>query len=298
MGLWWGSFDRKLVLQRFAQRPAAAVEGQPPGGRRSGRHAARRMPPAMAGRSSACAVGSVIGCIMAAFSRLPVPRMIRKLLRRVFRARPAHSARKPEIIPACQPRHPPRPVSQRRRARLRNPAEGRATRPIVVGGAVRDLIAGIEPKDFDVATNATPEQVRGLFRRSRIIGRRFQIVHVMMGPETLEVTTFRGRPRRRHAEGRTRPRAARQRLRQPGGRCGAARLHHQRAVLRSDHRSRDRLPPRRRRPPAENPAHDRRAARPLPRRPGAHAARRAPRRQARPEHRPGRCRRRSAKWPT
>jgi poly(A) polymerase len=61
----------------------------------------------------------------------------------------------------------------------------------VVGGAVRDLIAGIEPKDYDIATNATPDQVRSLFRRSRIIGRRFQIVHVMQGPETLEVSTFR-----------------------------------------------------------------------------------------------------------
>jgi poly(A) polymerase len=61
----------------------------------------------------------------------------------------------------------------------------------VVGGAVRDLIAGIEPKDYDIATNATPDQVRGLFRRARIIGRRFQIVHVMQGGETLEVSTFR-----------------------------------------------------------------------------------------------------------
>lgn len=62
----------------------------------------------------------------------------------------------------------------------------------VVGGAVRDLLLGIEPKDFDVATNAVPEEVRKIFRRSRIIGRRFQIVHVMIGPETIEVTTFRG----------------------------------------------------------------------------------------------------------
>ena len=62
----------------------------------------------------------------------------------------------------------------------------------VVGGAVRDMLLGREPKDFDVATNATPEQVRRAFRRSRIIGRRFQIVHVMMGSETIEVTTFRG----------------------------------------------------------------------------------------------------------
>ena len=61
----------------------------------------------------------------------------------------------------------------------------------VVGGAVRDLLLKREPKDFDVATSATPEQVRGLFRRSRIIGRRFQIVHVMCGRETVEVSTFR-----------------------------------------------------------------------------------------------------------
>jgi poly(A) polymerase len=61
----------------------------------------------------------------------------------------------------------------------------------VVGGAVRDLLVDKTPKDFDVATNATPEEVRRLFRRSRIIGRRFQIVHVMCGRETIEVTTFR-----------------------------------------------------------------------------------------------------------
>ena len=62
----------------------------------------------------------------------------------------------------------------------------------VVGGAVRDLMLGKTPKDFDVATNATPEQVAALFRGSRIVGRRFQIVHVRMGREIIEVTTFRG----------------------------------------------------------------------------------------------------------
>ncbi len=61
----------------------------------------------------------------------------------------------------------------------------------VVGGAVRDLLLGFRPKDFDVATSATPEEVRSVFRRSRIIGRRFQIVHVLCGPETVEVSTFR-----------------------------------------------------------------------------------------------------------
>jgi poly(A) polymerase len=62
----------------------------------------------------------------------------------------------------------------------------------IVGGAVRDLILGGRPKDFDVATDATPEQVRALFRGARIVGRRFQIVHVRMGREIIEVTTFRG----------------------------------------------------------------------------------------------------------
>ena len=62
----------------------------------------------------------------------------------------------------------------------------------IVGGAVRDLILGGQPKDFDVATNAKPEEIKGLFRRSRIIGRRFQIVHVRDGREVIEVTTYRG----------------------------------------------------------------------------------------------------------
>ena len=62
----------------------------------------------------------------------------------------------------------------------------------VVGGAVRDLLLKRRPKDFDIATDATPEEVNRVFRRSRIIGRRFRLVHVMFGDETLEVSTFRG----------------------------------------------------------------------------------------------------------
>lgn len=61
----------------------------------------------------------------------------------------------------------------------------------LVGGAVRDLLIGGAPKDFDVATNATPEQVRGLFRNCRLIGRRFRLAHVVYGPEIIEVATFR-----------------------------------------------------------------------------------------------------------
>jgi len=61
----------------------------------------------------------------------------------------------------------------------------------IVGGGVRDLLLGMKPKDFDIATNATPEQIRSVFRNSRIIGRRFRIVHVHFGREIIEVSTFR-----------------------------------------------------------------------------------------------------------
>ncbi len=62
----------------------------------------------------------------------------------------------------------------------------------LVGGCIRDLLLNIPPKDFDVATNATPEQVKKVIRNSRIIGRRFKLVHVFWGRETIEVATFRG----------------------------------------------------------------------------------------------------------
>ncbi|PIV71368.1 MAG: polynucleotide adenylyltransferase PcnB, partial [Rhodocyclales bacterium CG17_big_fil_post_rev_8_21_14_2_50_68_7] len=115
--------------------------------------------------------------------------MIRKLLRRVFRrAEPVPAG--PALIPLA--RHGVRreqisPAALKVVARLQEAG----FKAYVVGGAVRDLIAGLQPKDFDLATDATPEQVRALFRRSRIIGRRFRIVHVMEGRETMEVTTFR-----------------------------------------------------------------------------------------------------------
>jgi poly(A) polymerase len=76
--------------------------------------------------------------------------------------------------------------------RVTNTLQQAGFKAFVVGGAVRDLLLGIKPKDFDVATNATPEEVKRLFRRAFIIGRRFQIVHVIFGQELIEVTTFRG----------------------------------------------------------------------------------------------------------
>jgi poly(A) polymerase len=61
----------------------------------------------------------------------------------------------------------------------------------LVGGCVRDLLIGIEPKDFDIATDASPEEVRRLFRNCRLIGRRFRLAHVRFGPQIIEVATFR-----------------------------------------------------------------------------------------------------------
>src|SRR5580700_6184278 len=61
----------------------------------------------------------------------------------------------------------------------------------LVGGCVRDLLLGIEPKDFDVATDALPEEVRKLFRNCRLIGRRFRLAHVYFGRDIIEVATFR-----------------------------------------------------------------------------------------------------------
>ena len=61
----------------------------------------------------------------------------------------------------------------------------------LVGGSVRDLLLGLRPKDFDIATNALPEEVKALFRNCRLIGRRFRLAHVYFGPEIIEVATFR-----------------------------------------------------------------------------------------------------------
>jgi poly(A) polymerase len=116
--------------------------------------------------------------------------MITKFLGRVFSGRMFKSA-KPRIIPVAE-----HGITRERigncALRTCDALQEAGSAAFVVGGAVRDLILGRAPKDFDVATNATPEEVRGIFRRSRIIGRRFRIVHVLCGRDLVEVTTFRG----------------------------------------------------------------------------------------------------------
>lgn len=70
----------------------------------------------------------------------------------------------------------------------------------LVGGGVRDLLLGRHPKDFDIATNALPDEVRALFRNCRLIGRRFRLAHIHFGREIIEVATFRGQPEDEHSE--------------------------------------------------------------------------------------------------
>src|SRR5712672_3518484 len=65
----------------------------------------------------------------------------------------------------------------------------------LVGGCVRDLLLGLKPKDFDVVTSATPQEIKRLFKNSRIIGRRFRLAHVFYGPKIIETSTFRANPR-------------------------------------------------------------------------------------------------------
>ncbi len=118
--------------------------------------------------------------------------MIRKFISRVFSGKkPRAGHHEPAVIPVSTHGITRDRISSGSR-RVCETLQQHGHKAYVVGGAVRDLLIGAEPKDFDFATDATPEEVRRYFRRARIIGRRFQIVHVMIGQETLEVTTFRG----------------------------------------------------------------------------------------------------------
>jgi poly(A) polymerase len=113
--------------------------------------------------------------------------MIRRLLARLL---PGSSAREPRIFSPDEHAVRRDQVSGAARTIIRRLQE-EGFKAFVVGGAVRDLLLGIAPKDFDIATDATPEQVKPLFRRAFIIGRRFRLVHVHIGNEVVEVSTFR-----------------------------------------------------------------------------------------------------------
>ncbi len=112
--------------------------------------------------------------------------------------------KEPRVIPASEHGINPKLVSIEAKKTC-EALQRRGYRAYIVGGAVRDLLQGVTPKDFDVATDATPEQVKRCQRRAVIIGRRFQIVHVMFGPEIIECSTFRaleGAGQRKDSTGR------------------------------------------------------------------------------------------------
>ncbi len=115
--------------------------------------------------------------------------MIKKFIRRVLRF---GSDSEPRTVPKEQHGISREAISQGSR-KVCEVLHGHGYQAYVVGGAVRDLLLGLRPKDFDVATDAYPEEVHKAFRRSRLIGKRFRLVHVMFGEETVEVSTFRAR---------------------------------------------------------------------------------------------------------
>ena len=117
--------------------------------------------------------------------------MIRRFLNKVFGPKKSRRSGKLHTLTASQHSLRPQAISPCA-LRVIKTLQENGFQAYVVGGAVRDLLLQHSPKDFDVATNATPEQIRRLIRRSRIIGRRFQIIHVPCHDEIVEVTTFRG----------------------------------------------------------------------------------------------------------
>ncbi len=118
--------------------------------------------------------------------------MIKKFIRRILGTKEkAGDPTQPVTLTAKEHGIDPQLVSSNA-VRVTSTLQQAGFKAFLVGGAVRDLLLGVKPKDFDIATNATPEQVKRLFRRAFIIGKRFQIVHVMFGQDLLEVTTFRG----------------------------------------------------------------------------------------------------------
>ncbi|MGY6630461.1 MAG: polynucleotide adenylyltransferase PcnB [Wenzhouxiangella sp.] len=102
-----------------------------------------------------------------------------------------HAPQEPRVIERSQHGIEPRQVSPNA-CKVIERLQQAGFLAYIVGGGVRDLLLGQQPKDFDVATDATPDQVRSLFRNARLIGRRFRLAHVRFGREIIEVATFRG----------------------------------------------------------------------------------------------------------
>ena len=163
----WADFERISVYSDSHQRPAAARAGDRPGGHQSRRRSSRPSPASAAGAS--CDLFDNDQEI-----HRQAARQVRRRRARGARAASASRCRKTSTAST-------RRWSTSAPSRSSRRSQEAGYEAYIVGGAVRDLLVGLRPKDFDVATNATPEQVKALFRRAFIIGRRFRIVHVVFG---------------------------------------------------------------------------------------------------------------------
>lgn len=115
---------------------------------------------------------------------------VRRLIKKIFNKKKANAQHSPAILQRSDHGISRSNISEHAlKVLYRLKAEGHEA--YLVGGGVRDLMLGREPKDFDVATDATPEQIRRIFRNCRLIGRRFRLAHVFFGQEIIEVATFR-----------------------------------------------------------------------------------------------------------
>ncbi len=123
--------------------------------------------------------------------------MIRRIINKLLKRHPPQQRGKLHTLVASEQGLRPQAISPCA-LRVVKTLQDNGYQAFIVGGAVRDMLLGIIPKDFDVATNATPDQIRRVIRRSRIIGRRFQIIHVPCQNEIVEVTTFRGHAHATH----------------------------------------------------------------------------------------------------
>lgn len=121
--------------------------------------------------------------------RITIIKLIKKLLRRTRSQKP--SAEADYIIPRTQHTISKSEISSNA-LKVLNRLNSAGFQAFLVGGSVRDLLLKKVPKDFDIATNATPTQIKNLFRNGRIIGRRFKLVHIIFHREIIEAATFRG----------------------------------------------------------------------------------------------------------
>lgn len=120
-----------------------------------------------------------------------MPKRLINKIKNLFSSKSSAAPAAPRVIPASQHSFPASDVSFGARRVLETLADA-GYEAYLVGGSIRDGLLGVHPKDFDIATNATPEQIKQVFRNCRLIGRRFRLAHVRVGREILEVATFRG----------------------------------------------------------------------------------------------------------